>query len=425
MPRALKLRAYAKVNLGLEVLGLRDDGYHELRTTFQSLALHDTLTCTPGGRGFTIVSNDPACPADESNLVWKAAERLWRAAGKRGALPATTVQIVKRVPVQAGLGGGSSDAASALRALRELWRLPVSDEALEELGRGPLPGAYFSSGVLAAEILLAGAPEALKQRLLPAIGDGSAIVVPALADPSNRFGAESVTTRLEKAGAGFVLEGSKRYVQDGGAATHFLVAARRDDGRIALACIARNAPGVSVCHQQGFLIGASEVRFERAAVDPADVFGDWNTVEDALTRALPILGAFITGALQEISEFTNAYTSERIVYGQPIGRYQRVQDNCIEILNHLDATRWITWETLWKLDTGQDARAAARQCKAVASEGYFQGCNQSHMVFAGPGTDYRHPLMAHSVLAHALYPYLGSPLHNKRAMMDIRFPRKV
>jgi len=294
----------------------------------------------------------------------------------------------------------------------------------EELGRGPLPGAFFSSGVLGAEILLAGAPESLKRRLLPAIGEGSAIVVPALADPSNRFGADAVTTRLVKAGAGFVLEGCKRYVQDAGAATHFIVAARRDDGRIALAPVARDAAGVSVAHRQGFMIGASEVRFERVAVDPADVFGDWNTVEDALTRALPILGAFITGALQEISEFTNAYTSERIVYGQPIGRYQRVQDNCIEILNHLDATRWLTWETLWKLDTGQDARAAARQCKAVASEAYFQGCNQSHMVFAGPGTDYRHPLMAHSVLAHALYPYLGSPLHNKRAMMDIRFPRK-
>lgn len=133
---AVRVHAPAKINLTLRVLAIRPDGYHELRTTFQSLALHDTLTCTPGGRGFTIVSNDPACPTDASNLVWTAAERLWSAAGKRGALPGTTVQIVKRVPVQAGLGGGSSDAASALRALRALWRLPVSDALLEELGRG-------------------------------------------------------------------------------------------------------------------------------------------------------------------------------------------------------------------------------------------------------------------------------------------------
>ena len=134
--QAVRVHAPAKINLTLRVLAIRPDGYHELRTTFQSLALHDTLICTPGGRTFTIVSNDPDCPADESNLVWKAAERLWRAAGRRGALPSTTVQIVKRVPVQAGLGGGSSDAASALRALRTLWRLPVADDALEAIGRG-------------------------------------------------------------------------------------------------------------------------------------------------------------------------------------------------------------------------------------------------------------------------------------------------
>lgn len=294
----------------------------------------------------------------------------------------------------------------------------------EELGRGPLPGPYFSSGILAAEILLAGASAAQKKALLPGICDGSAIVVPALADGANKFGPESVRTRLANKGSGFALSGSKRYVQDAGAATAFLVAARNDAGSIVLARVDRNAPGVSVQHVQGFMIGASEVSFENVALVAADVFGDWGTVEAALTRSLPILASYIVGAMQEISEFTNAYTSERIVYGQPIGRYQRVQDNCIDILIHLDAARWLTWETLWKIDSGMDARASSRQCKAVASEAYLQSCTFSHMVFAGPGTDYKHPLMAHSVLAHALYQYLGSPLHHKRAMMEIRFPRK-
>lgn len=295
----------------------------------------------------------------------------------------------------------------------------------EELGRGPLPGAYFSCGVLAAEILLKGASAAQKKAWLPGICDGSAIVVPALADAPNAFGAKSVTSRLAKRGARFVLNGVKGYVQDAQAATAFIVAARDGKGNVVLARIERKAKGVNVRHVQGFLIGASEVTFKNVAVDAADLFGSWDTVEEALTRSLPVLSSYIVGALQEISEFTNAYTSERIVYGQPIGRYQRVQDNCIDILNHLDATRWLTWETLWKIDSGMDARAAARQCKAVASEAYYQSCNFSHMVFAGPGTDYRHPLMAHSVLAHALYQSLGSPLHNKRAMMDIRFPRRA
>ena len=129
------MQACAKINLTLRVLGIHADGYHELRTTFQSLALHDTLTFTAKPGPFRLLSHDPDCPTDESNLVWKAAARLWRAAGRRGDPNGVTVRITKRVPVQAGLGGGSSDAAAALRALRVLWRLDVADEQLEHIGR--------------------------------------------------------------------------------------------------------------------------------------------------------------------------------------------------------------------------------------------------------------------------------------------------
>ncbi len=131
----VRVRACAKINLTLRVLGIRADGYHELRTTFQSVALHDTLTFSARPGPFRIVSNNPDCPADQTNLVWKAAARLWSAAGRRGDPEGVTVRITKRVPVQAGLGGGSSDAAAALRALRVLWRLDVADEVLETIGR--------------------------------------------------------------------------------------------------------------------------------------------------------------------------------------------------------------------------------------------------------------------------------------------------
>ena len=131
----VRVQACAKINLTLRVLGIHADGYHELRTTFQSLALHDTLTFTAKPGPFRLLSHDPDCPTDETNLVWKAAARLWRAAGRRGDPNGVTVRITKRVPVQAGLGGGSSDAAAALRALRVLWRLDVADEQLEHIGR--------------------------------------------------------------------------------------------------------------------------------------------------------------------------------------------------------------------------------------------------------------------------------------------------
>ena len=121
--RVIRVKAFAKLNLSLRILGRRPDGYHELRTVFQSIALHDTLTFRATAGQFHIVTNDPACPTDATNLVWRAAERLWTAIGRHGPLRNVSVRIVKRIPVQAGLGGGSSDAAAALRALAALWRV--------------------------------------------------------------------------------------------------------------------------------------------------------------------------------------------------------------------------------------------------------------------------------------------------------------
>jgi 4-diphosphocytidyl-2-C-methyl-D-erythritol kinase len=129
----VKVAAFAKINLELRVLGRRPDGYHELRTTFQSIALADTLTFTRTRGPFRIVCDDPACPTGQRNLVWHVAALVWKAAGRRGRPKGVTVQIVKRVPMQAGLGGGSSDAAAALRVLPKLWRVKVAPHELRRI----------------------------------------------------------------------------------------------------------------------------------------------------------------------------------------------------------------------------------------------------------------------------------------------------
>ena len=298
----------------------------------------------------------------------------------------------------------------------------------EEIGRGPLAGPYFTSGVLSPLLILEGGTDAQKKALLPKICDGSSIVVPAIADDPVQWGPRAVQTRLAKTDNGYALNGVKRFVYDAEAATSFICAARTDAGKIALVRVARNAPGVSVKRQAGFMIGVAEVSFKSVMAPAADVIGDtdagWTVVERASMKAIPILCAYKVGACQEIFEMTNEYTRTRVVFGQPIGRFQRVQDHCVDISIHLDGARWITSETLWKIDSGIDADAGVHQAKAVASEAYFQSCNFSHMVFAGPGTDYKHPLMAHSVLAHTLYQYLGTPLYHKRAMVDVLYPRK-
>lgn len=118
------MRAHAKVNLHLRVLGPRADGYHELRTIFQTLDLHDVITCRPRpGSGCEVTCSDPAVPCDRTNLVWRAADALSRRAGRGEPIPGVSIHIDKRIPLQAGLGGGSSDGAAALVALAQLWEI--------------------------------------------------------------------------------------------------------------------------------------------------------------------------------------------------------------------------------------------------------------------------------------------------------------
>jgi 4-diphosphocytidyl-2-C-methyl-D-erythritol kinase len=118
----MRVRAYAKLNLTLRVGDRQADGFHPLQTVFQSLALHDTLELTLRPGPFALTCTDPAVPVDDRNLVTRAARMLWSALGKAGEPRDVAVHLAKHIPMQAGLGGGSSDAASALSSLARVWQ---------------------------------------------------------------------------------------------------------------------------------------------------------------------------------------------------------------------------------------------------------------------------------------------------------------
>ena len=155
------------------------------------------------------------------------------------------------VPDQYG-GGGASCTDCAV--------------VFEELGRGPLPGPYFSSGVLAAQMILETGSDAQKTSLLPKICAGSEIVIPAISDDPIQWGPRAVRTQIAKSSRRFALNGTKRYVFDGDAATHFICAARRESGGITLALVDRRAPGVTVEPVFGFMIGAAQVSFANVEI---------------------------------------------------------------------------------------------------------------------------------------------------------------
>lgn len=123
------VKAYAKINLVLDVLGTRDDGYHELETVMQTLELHDTIQLAPAP-GITLQVEGAELPAGPGNLAYRAAFLLRERTGCRKGV---VIRLQKRIPLAAGLAGGSADAAAVLRGLNRLWRLDLDEHRLGEL----------------------------------------------------------------------------------------------------------------------------------------------------------------------------------------------------------------------------------------------------------------------------------------------------
>ena len=134
MSRILTLHAPAKINLTLRVGPRRDDGFHDVRTLLQSIALADTLKLTTRKGPFVLVTRTPGVPSDRTNLVWRAAELLWRAIGRTGDPRDVHARLEKSIPTEAGLGGGSADAAATLAGLNVLWEARRSRRDLARLG---------------------------------------------------------------------------------------------------------------------------------------------------------------------------------------------------------------------------------------------------------------------------------------------------
>ena len=125
--------AYAKLNLTLDVLGKREDGYHDLRSVMQTVSVRDDIEIDVGtGKPWVLKCDTEGIPTDESNLAWKAA-KIYLDAMKKDP-NGLEIRITKRIPSQAGMGGGSADAAAVLRALNRHYGEPLSIFALAELG---------------------------------------------------------------------------------------------------------------------------------------------------------------------------------------------------------------------------------------------------------------------------------------------------
>jgi len=147
------IQAKAKINLTLDVLGKRSDGYHELSTIMQSIDLCDTLTFRKTERmGISLKINNPFLPVDEKNLIYRIAQFLILEYNIRQGI---SIELIKRIPIAAGLAGGSTNAAATLLALNEIFELSISQKQLYKIGQSfgaDIPFCMMSGTVLAEGI---------------------------------------------------------------------------------------------------------------------------------------------------------------------------------------------------------------------------------------------------------------------------------
>jgi alkylation response protein AidB-like acyl-CoA dehydrogenase len=294
----------------------------------------------------------------------------------------------------------------------------------EELGRGPVPGPHLSSCVLAASAILEGGTEEQKREWLPALARGERILVPALTEGSYSWAEEDVQVVARQDGGGLRLDGTKVYVFDAVSATHLLCTARSEESNeVGLVIVPVTATGVAIRSLPGFTWNMAEVKLNGVSVDQSNLIGSsfaggWDALQKAIARTIPVMCAYQVGACQSVYELSVDYSRTRIQFGRPIGRFQRVEDHIINLVNQLDAARWTTYETLWKLDSGQEATDSIHLAKAVGSAAYYQACNFAHEVHAGVGSMTEYGLTLHTTASRTLYHYLGDPQFHRRRLAD-------
>jgi alkylation response protein AidB-like acyl-CoA dehydrogenase len=204
----------------------------------------------------------------------------------------------------------------------------------------------------------------------------------AFSEPNYGWSPENVQLQAQQRDGGFVLNGTKLFVPDAQVSDNIIVVARSGQGNgtgagLTAMIVDKTAPGVTVRDLGGFTAGRlCEVTFENAQVPQANVIGQpgraWSFIGPVLDKATLITCASSVGGSQAAFEITQGYVTTRIQFGVPIGTFQRVQDFVIDLVNHLDGSRWTTYEAIWKADADKPGvPEAVSVAKISASEGPY------------------------------------------------------
>ncbi len=291
----------------------------------------------------------------------------------------------------------------------------------EELGRGAVPSPLIASSVIATGLLRGCKPSEQRDTALTAIADGTMILIPALRKPDTTWqGVAATGTTLAEGNGTWVLTGSKVFVPFADAATHYLVSVVTPGDTVpALAIVPAGTTGIATRPLPGFLQANHAVAFDAVPVARTGVcYAGAQSFDDALAVARVVVAAYQVGGMLEMLDMSVNHSNTRVQFGTPIGRFQRVQDHIIRLLNAMDAAKWTTYEAIWAIEAGRDGIARSYLAASTASDSYFEAANAAHEVHAAIGSDPRYGLTLYTRISRTLYELLGPPGWQRRRMAD-------
>ncbi|MBI4767107.1 MAG: acyl-CoA/acyl-ACP dehydrogenase [Deltaproteobacteria bacterium] len=270
-----------------------------------------------------------------------------------------------------GVGGGMIDLALVL----------------EEMGRGLLPGPFFSTVAACVFPILAFGTTKQKEQYLPSIAAGEAIGSLALTEGSGTSDPAGIGVEATAAEGGYLLNGTKLFVPYAHVADFLLVAARTNKGSdaiegITLFLVDSKSPGIEI-DLLPTLAGDKqcEVRFSQVSVPRENLLGEldrgWPVVELIHQRTALLKSAEMLGGVQAVLEMTIDYTKQRVQFGAPIGSFQAVQHNLVDLFNQMQGLRHLVYEASWRVDAGLPSLPAApliSMAKAKANQIYEKTC---------------------------------------------------
>jgi alkylation response protein AidB-like acyl-CoA dehydrogenase len=262
----------------------------------------------------------------------------------------------------------------------------------EEFGRALVPGPHYASAVMSVLAIRHAGSDAQRKAILPALGSGELVMVPAWLEPGGGFGPEGVQLVATATPGGYRLDGTKRHVLNAKAAHKLLVLARTGAGAgdIDLFIVDTDAKGVTLTQQRSMASDTQyQVDFAGVVVPQAQRLGGagsgWRCWNAAMHEGIILLAAYAAGGAERALEMTVEYSKNRVQFGKPIGAFQALSHYMADAAPVVEGAKTLVYEAAWASSTGRDIQRLAPMAKLFACKAFRDITAMAEQVHGGIG----------------------------------------